>query len=195
MTREQVLKLFPDATDEQVTNLLNQTNAEVVKEKTKAEQYKAKADKTDELQKKLDDLERGSLTEIEQANKNLEKANARIAELEKAQTLANQRTTAAEKFKVTAEQAAQIVKDDGTFDYDALGQIITEKETAAAQAKEQEIANNSTNPGGGAAGNKKEQKTFAEEMASKIGKTLNKSNETSKSILGQYIQGGIGNEL
>ena len=89
MTREQVLKLFPDATDEQVTNLLNQTNAEVVKEKTKAEQYKVKADKTDELQKKLDDLESGSLTEIEQANKNLEKANARIAELEKAQTLAN----------------------------------------------------------------------------------------------------------
>lgn len=195
MTREQVLKLFPDATDEQVTNLLNQTNAEVVKEKTKAEQYKVKADKTDELQKKLDDLESGSLTEIEQANKNLEKANARIAELEKAQTLANQRTTVAEKFKVTAEQAAQIVKDDGTFDYDVLGQIITEKETAAAQAKEQEIANNSTNPGGGAAGNKNEQKTFAEEMASKIGKTLNKSNETSKSILGQYIQGGIGNEL
>lgn len=195
MTREQVLKLFPDATDEQVTNLLNQTNAEVVKEKTKAEQYKVKADKTDELQKKLDDLESGSLTEIEQANKNLEKANARIAELEKAQTLANQRTTAAEKFKVTAEQAAQIVKDDGTFDYDVLGQIITEKETAAAQAKEQEIANNSTNPGGGATGNKNEQKTFAEEMASKIGKTLNKSNETSKSILGQYIQGGIGNEL
>lgn len=195
MTREQVLKLFPDATDEQVTNLLNQTNAEVVKEKAKVEQYKAKADKTDELQKKLDELESGNLTEIEQANKNLEKANARIAELEKAQSIANLKNTVIEKFSVTGEQANKIVKDDGSLDYDIIGQIITEKETAAAQAKELEIANNSTNPGGGAAGNKNESKTLAEEMASNIGKTLNKSNETSKSILGQYIQGGIGNEL
>lgn len=195
MTREQVLKLFPDATDEQVTNLLNQTNAEIVKEKAKVEQYKAKADKTDELQKKLDELESGNLTEIEQANKSLEKANARIAELEKAQSIANLKNTVIEKFSVTGEQANKIVKDDGSLDYDIIGQIITEKETAAAQAKELEIANNSTNPGGGAAGNKNESKTFAEEMASNIGKTLNKSNETSKSILGQYIQGGIGNEL
>lgn len=34
MTREQVLKLFPEATEEQITNLLNQSNAELEKEKT-----------------------------------------------------------------------------------------------------------------------------------------------------------------
>ena len=55
---------------------------------------------------------------------------------------------AASKAKVTAEQAAQIVKDDGTFNYDVLGQIISDKETAAAKAKEEEIANNSHNPNG-----------------------------------------------
>ena len=54
MTREDVLKLFPEATDEQITNLLNQNNSEVAREKTKAGQYKAKADSADELQKKLD---------------------------------------------------------------------------------------------------------------------------------------------
>ena len=38
MTREDVLKLFPEATDEQITNLLNQNNSEVATEKNKAKQ-------------------------------------------------------------------------------------------------------------------------------------------------------------
>ena len=155
MKREDVLKLFPEATDEQITNLLNQSNKEVLNEKNKIAQYKEKADKVDELQAKIDELESNGLSETEKANKALETANARIAELEKAQTLANQRTAAAEKFKVTAEQAAQIVKDDGTFDYDVLGQIISDKETAAAQKKEQEIAKGSMNPGSGTGGTNK----------------------------------------
>lgn len=186
MTRDDVLKLFPDATDEQITNLLNQNNSEVAKEKNKANQYKEKADNADELQKKLDELEVGNLSEVEQANKNLEKANARIAELEKAQAIATQRSNAASKFNVTAEQAAQIIKDDGTMDYDALGKIISDKETAAAQAKEQEIANNSTNPGGGTAGGNKD-KTEAEKTAESIGKALAGTNETAKSIVDSYL--------
>lgn len=174
MTREQAKQNLiaigvAEPTDEQVSNYLNQVNGETKKEKDKADQYKAKADNADELQKKLDELEAGNLSEVEQANKNLEKANARIAELEKAQAIANQRASAASKFNVTAEQAAQIVKDDGGFDYDVLGKIISEKETAAAQAKEQEIAKGSTNPGGGTAGgNKGNEKTADVENAEKI---------------------------
>ena len=61
------------------------------------------------------------------------------------------------------------MKDDGSFDYDVLGKIISEKETAAAQAKEQEIAKGSTNPGGGTAGgNKDNEKTADVENAEKI---------------------------
>lgn len=186
MTRDDVLKLFPDATDEQITNLLNQNNSEVAKEKNKANQYKEKADNATELQKKLDELEAGNLSEVEQANKNLEKANARIAELEKAQAIATQRSNAATKFNVTAKQAAEIIKDDGTMDYDALGKIISDKETAAAQAKEQEIANNTTNPGGGTAGGNKG-KTEAEKTAESIGKALAGTNEAAKSIVDSYL--------
>ena len=69
MTREDVLKLFPEATDEQITNLFNQNNSEVAKEKNKVSQYKAKADKADELQTQLDELQAGNLTELEKANK------------------------------------------------------------------------------------------------------------------------------
>lgn len=185
MTRDDVLKLFPDATDEQITNLLNQNNSEVAKEKNKANQYKEKADNATELQKKLDELEAGNLSEVEQANKNLEKANARIAELEKAQAIATQRSNAATKFNVSAEQAAQIIKDDGTMDYDALGKIISDKETAAAQAKEQEIANNSTNPGGGMAGKENENKTTAEKLVEKLYGGQKQNND----ILSHYVGG------
>lgn len=83
MTREQVLKLFPEATEEQITNLLNQSNAELEKEKTKAKAYKADADKAKELQAKIDELETGNLTEIEKANKALEEANKTIDDMQK----------------------------------------------------------------------------------------------------------------
>ena len=65
--------------------------------------------------------------------------------------------------------AKAIVKEDGSFDTAELGKIMSEKETAAAQAKEQEIAKGSTNPGGGTAGgNKDNEKTADVENAEKI---------------------------
>lgn len=157
ITREQAKKNLisigvAEPTEEQITSYLNQIGSETQKEKDKADKYKEKADKADELQSKLDEIEQGNLSEIEAANKNLEKANQRIAELEKAQMVVNQKKIVTEKFKVTGEQADKIVKEDGTLDYDVLGQIIADKETAAAQAKEQEIANGSINPGGGNTG-------------------------------------------
>ena len=140
MTREQVIKLFPDATDDQITALLNQNNSEVAREKEKASGYKEKASKADELQKKIDELESGNLSEIEKANKALEEANKQIAVLQKNNAIRDQRESAMTNFKITAEQAKTVVKDDGSLDYSELGKIISEKETASAQAKEQEIA-------------------------------------------------------
>lgn len=152
MTREQVLKLFPEATDEQITNLLNQSNGELEKEKQKSKAYKADADKAKELQAKIDELEAGNLTEVEKANKDLEVALGKIADMEKENDIRDQREAAMYNFKIDAEKAKKVVKDDGTLDYEALGKIITDKETASAQAKEKEIADGGTNPGGGSGG-------------------------------------------
>lgn len=160
MTREDVIKLFPEATDEQITKLLNQNNTEVATEKDKSKKMKEELDSlkesatsAEELQKKIEEIEQSKLTETEKIVKELEKANQRVADLEKLGAIRDQREAAATKFKITAEQAKQIVKDDGSFDYDALGKIIEDKESAAALAKEQEIANLSGNPGGqGASG-------------------------------------------
>jgi hypothetical protein len=132
MTREDVLKLFPEATDEQITNLLNQNNSEVATEKNKTKQYKAKADTADDLQKQLDELQAGNLTELEKANKALDTANQQIADLQKSNAIRDQREAAMTNFKITAEQAKTVVKDDGSLDYTELGKIMSEKETAAA---------------------------------------------------------------
>lgn len=168
MTREDVLKLFPEATDEQITNLLNQNNSEVATEKNKAKQYKAKADKADELQTQLDDLQAGNMTELEKANKALETANQQIAELQKNNAIRDLREKAMTDFKVTAEQAKTIIKEDGSFDTAELGKIMSEKETAAAQAKEQEIAKNQDIPGGGSAGGSNKEKTADVKNAEQI---------------------------
>lgn len=190
MTREQARQKLisfgvAEPTDEQISDLLNSINAETKKEKDRADGYKAKADKADELQTQLDELNNQNLSDIEKANKALETANNRIAELEKAQTIATQRNSVAEKFKVTSEQAKQIVKDDGSLDYDVLGQIISDKEKAAATAKEQEIAKNATNPGGGSAGGSSEPKTTAEKIAQKMFGGQKQENN----ILSHYVGG------
>lgn len=174
MTREQAKQNLiaigvAEPTDEQVSNYLNQVNGETKKEKERADGYKAKADTADGLQKQLDELQAGNLTELEKANKALDTANQQIAELQKNNAIRDLREKAMTDFKVTAEQAKTIVKEDGSFDTAELGKIMSEKETAAAQAKEQEIAKGSTNPGGGAAGgNKDNEKTADVENAEKI---------------------------
>ena len=187
MTREDVLKLFPDATDEQITNLLNQNNKEVATEKGKAEKYKEDAKKAEDLQTELDRINAEKMTDAERQTAELKKANERIAELEKAQAISAQRNSVVEKFKVTSEQAKQIVKDDGNLDYDVLGQIISDKETAAATAKEQEIASKATNPGGGSSGaNDDGNKSNAEKLASKFFGDKKQENN----ILSHYVNGG-----
>lgn len=184
MTRDDVLKLFPDATDDQITNLLNQNNSEVATEKNKAKQYREKAGTADELQKKLDELEAGQLTEVEKANKALEAANQQIAELQKNNAIRDQREAAMTNFKITAEQAKTVVKDDGSLDYESLGKIMSDKETAAAQAKEKEIAGMQDVPGGGSAGGEGT-KTEAE----KIAESLVSNNTKSNDVLSHYLGG------
>lgn len=179
MKREELIAM--GISEENVEKIMAD-HAKVVQSATeKANQYKVKADKADELQDKLDEIEKGNLSEVEQANKNLEKANARIAELEKAQAISAQKKTVIEKFKVTSEQADKIVKEDGTFDYDVLGKIISDKETAAAQAKEQEIARGTMNPGGGSGKTGSgEEKTEDVKMAERISFGNNAAKEEDK---------------
>lgn len=192
MTREQAKQNLisigvEEPTDEQITNYLNQVNGETQKEKDKVAQYKEKADKADEYKAKINELEAGNMTEVEKANKALELANEQIAKMQKENSIRDLREKSMTDFKITAEQAKTVVKDDGSFDTAALGKIMSEKETAAAQAKEQEIAGKQDIPGGGSAGGGKD-KTEAEKTAEAIGKTLAGTNEAAKAIVDGYLK-------
>lgn len=153
MTREQAkenLKTFgiEDPTEEQITNYLNQVNGESKRERDRADQYKEDAKKVKDLQAKLSEMQNANLSDIEKANKATEEANVKIAELEKKIARAETIKSLAEKG-ITGEDAEHLIREDGSIDFDTLGKIISAKESAAATAKEQEIAKNSTNPGGG----------------------------------------------
>jgi hypothetical protein len=166
MTRDDVRTLFPDATDDAITKLLNQNNSEVAKEKAKAEKMRSDIQELrnqkgldeearKELEQKLEEMEQGSLSAEEKRAKEqqkileeMEQIRKENADLKKAQFIANQRSEAVTNFKISGEQAKEVVKDDGSFDMVKLGEIMKEKESAAALAKEKEIADMSSNPGG-----------------------------------------------
>ena len=139
-----------EPTEEQVTNYLNQMASETKREKDRADKYKADADLKADLQKQLDDLNNQNLSDIEKANKATEDANNKIGELEKKLARMEHLNKLAEKG-IVGEQAEKLISEDGIIDFEVLSQIISDREKAAATAKEQEIANSQGNPGGGSA--------------------------------------------
>ena len=152
MKREDLLAM--GISEENIEKIMADYGSATQKANADLAALKEKAGKVDELQKKVDELEAGNLSEIEKANKALDAANKTIAEMQKSNAIRDQRESAMTNFKITADQAKKIVNDDGSLDYTELGKIMSEKETAAAQAKEQEIAKNQDIPGGGAGGDK-----------------------------------------
>lgn len=142
-----------EVTDEMITNYLNQVNGETKKYSDKVAQGKIDAEKVADLQAKLEAIENQNLSDIEKANKDTERANQTIADLQSQIKGMQLKTSLAEKG-IIGEEADKLIASigSGSLDVELLGQIISNRETLAAQAKEKEIADNSTNPGGGSAG-------------------------------------------
>lgn len=184
MTREDVTKLFSgvEITDDQITALLNLNNSEVVRERNKASKYKDDAAKVKDLQSRIDELENANLSDIDKANRERDDALESVKTLEaevKKMTLKN---GLAERG-ITGEQANKLVDSilSGEFDTSVLGDIISEKEMAAASAKEQEILKNTGSPGGqGGTGNNVDDKPSDVKNAEGItfGRVGDKANET-----------------
>lgn len=174
MTREQVMKLFPEATDEQVTGILNAHHAELQTEKKNAEDWKAKAGHAKTLEQQLAEqtaAAQAAKAELEKqqkeaANKNLsteEVLQKKIAEIEQANaekiaTLQAQLATSeinayAASKNLSGENFAKVLNAfNGDIDLakaaiDGIFALKGEWETGAALAKEQEIAKQSGNPG------------------------------------------------
>ena len=188
MTREDVKKIFPDATDEQITSFLNQSNSDVAKEKAKAQNVKEQAEKADALEKELEELKQQNMTDAEKAELERQKEKAanekRISDLESA--LADSQKEAL-TGKITSIFAAAGMKGDAyagaikafsnmdaedalkeaqTF-VDGISEVNKSTLDTAKAAWEKEALENTPNPGGGTNGGKKEEKSKAEEYFEK----------------------------
>lgn len=186
MTREDVKKLFPDATDEQITGILNQHNSEVATEKGKTEKLKADAKKAEELQAKLDELNAANMSDLEKANKATEDANKRCADLEKEMATLKAKASLAEQG-ITGETADKLIESTagGQIDAALLGQIISEREKAAIAEHEKEQMSR-TPDASGKGGEGGDGKTSAEKIAESL--FSNKPNETGENIIDHYTR-------
>ncbi len=137
MTRDEIKKLFPEATDEQVSALLSSHHSELNKLKDDNKSLKEKADKFDEA-------EREKLSQEEKLNKLIEEASKAKSEN---QRLLN-RTKAAAKLTaagLTEEEYSAVLdgfvsdNEEQTIGFaDALAKLIgASREKAAAAAKQE----------------------------------------------------------
>lgn len=186
MTREDVKKIFPDATDEQITSFLNQSNSDVAKEKAKNQKLKEDAEKAKALETELEELKKQNMSEAEKAELERQKEKAanekRISDLESAlktsqkEALVGKITSIFASAGMKGDAYAGAIKAFSNMDAeDALKEAQTfvdgiseEKKSTLDTAKaawEKEALENTPNPGGGKSGGEPEKKSEASEYA------------------------------
>lgn len=186
MTREDVKKIFPDATDDQITSFLNQSNSDVAKEKAKAQKAKEQADKAEALEKELEELKKQNMTEAEKAELERQKEKAanekRISDLESAlatsqkEALIGKITSIFANAGMKGDAYAGAIKAFSNMNVeDALKEAQTFVDGISAENKntldtakaawEKEALEKTPNPGGGKSGGEPEKKSEASEYA------------------------------
>lgn len=186
MTREDVKRIFPDATDDQITSFLNQSNSDVAKEKAKAQKAKEQADKAEALEKELEELKKQNMTEAEKAELERQKEKAanekRISDLESAletsqkEALTGKITSIFANAGMKGDAYAGAIKAFSNMNAeDALKEAQTFVDGISAENKntldtakaawEKEALEKTPNPGGGKSGGEPEKKSEASEYA------------------------------
>ena len=186
MTREDVKKIFPDATDEQITSFLNQSNSDVAKEKAKNQKLKEDAEKAKALETELEELKRQNMTDAEKAELERQKEKAtnekRISDLESALKAAQKDALTGKITSIFASagmkgdayagaikafsnmDAEDALKEAQTF-VDGISEVNKSTLETAKAAWEKEALENTPNPGGGKSGGEPEKKSEASEYA------------------------------
>lgn len=191
MTREDIKKEFPDATEEQITALLNINGNDI-------ETWKKKVPKKaeyDELLRKAgeyDKLEEAGLTDEEKVQKALREAEDAKADFAKKTNRLD-----AEKILVAAGLAEEDYKDliDGIVSDDAdttksmatnLANLITKQKESAVQKTKEELMDGTNTPGGSGGGGGADDKTDAEKFAESLVKDKGSDAESAEDIIGNY---------
>jgi len=191
MTREQIKEQFPEATEEQITAILNIHGTEM----TNAKKNVVPADELERLQE-VDEaykkLQEADLTDAEKVQKALsdakrseEEYNKKTARLE------------VEKIFVAAGLKEDNYKDviDGIITTDAekskglasslVATIEAQTESAVKKTKE-ELMDGTRTPGGNG-GTGGDEKTDAEKIAESLANSQKAANEATKSVLESYL--------
>lgn len=186
MTREDVKKIFPDATDEQITSFLNQSNSDVAKEKAKNQKLKEDAEKAKALETELEELKKQNMSESEKAELERQKEKAanekRISDLESALKAAQKDALTGKITSIFASagmkgdayagaikafsnmDAEDALKEAQDF-VDGISEVNKSTLDTAKAAWEKEALENTPNPGGGKSGGEPEKKSEASEYA------------------------------
>ena len=186
MTREDVKKIFPDATDEQITSFLNQSNSDVAKEKAKNQKLKEDAEKARALETELEELKKQNMSEAEKAELERQKEKAanekRISDLESALKTSQKEALTGKITSIFASagmkgdayagaikafsnmDAEDALKEAQTF-VDGISEVNKSTLDTAKAAWEKEALENTPNPGGGKSGGEPEKKSEASEYA------------------------------
>lgn len=186
MTREDVKKIFPDATDEQITSFLNQSNSDVAKEKAKNQKLKEDAEKVKALETELEELKKQNMSEAERTELERQKEKAtnekRISDLESALKAAQKDALTGKITSIFASagmkgdayagaikafsnmDAEDALKEAQTF-VNGISEVNKSTLDTAKAAWEKEALEKTPNPGGGKSGGKPEKKSEASEYA------------------------------
>lgn len=186
MTREDVKKIFPDATDEQITSFLNQSNSDVAKEKAKNQKLKEDAEKAKALETELEELKKQNMTDAEKAELERQKEKAanekRISDLESALAASQRDALTGKITSIFASagmkgdayagaikafsnmDAEDALKEAQTF-VDGISEVNKSTLDTAKAAWEKEALEKTPNPGGGKSGGEPEKKSEASEYA------------------------------
>lgn len=186
MTREDVKKIFPDATDDQITSFLNQSNSDVAREKAKNQKLKEDAEKVKALETELEELKQQNMTDAEKAELERQKEKAanekRISDLESALATSQREALTGKITSIFANAGMQgdayagaikafsnmnaedALKEAQTF-VDGISEVNKSTLDTAKAAWEKEVLEKTPNPGGGKSGGEPEKKSEASEYA------------------------------
>ena len=181
MTRQDVLKQFPTATEDQITAILNMHNSELENEKAKNKADAGDKDKIKALEEQLEAIQNKDLSDAEKLQK-------QIDDLTKANQTANQTIKDMEMKNnllgkgISAEDADKFIagiKED-KFDTGILETMINNAVAAKEKADLKKTPNH-----GGSGGNPEDTKTDAEKLVTSLG--LASSSTKQNDVISNYM--------
>ena len=183
MTRKDILKTFPNATEEQITEILNSYNQDVEKEKEKSKELKDAAEELKKAQDEIKSLEekingKENVPEdwqeqINKLNEAYESAQKTIKNMELKNNLIEKGfgSDDADKFIKTMNEGGDIAT------------VLGEMKTNVISAYDKDRMKNTPEASGSSNNNDGNNKTTAEKLAEGI---VSASNEANNDVLANY---------